>query len=126
MWRNTVVFEFLEWLRERNARSPEPAGFYGLDLYSLHASIEAVLRHLDEADPEAARRARARFGCFERFGGEQDGQSYGYATALGQAEPCEDEVVAQLVELRPRAAKLVSRDGRLAADRRVAARQNAR
>ena len=126
MWRNTVVLEFLEWLREHNERSPQPAGFYGLDLYSLHGSIEAVLRYLDATDPAAATRARTRFGCFERFRGEHDGQSYGYATALGQAEPCEDEVVAQLVELRQRAAELVSRDGRLAPERQFTAEQNAR
>jgi erythromycin esterase-like protein len=126
MWRNTVVLEVVEWLREHNECSVRTAGFYGLDLYSLHGSIEAVLRYLDDADPEAARRARERFGCFERFRAEQDGQSYGYATAFGQAEPCEDEVVAQLVELRQRAAELVSRDGRLAGDRQFAAEQNAR
>src|SRR5919201_4872033 len=50
MWRNTVVLEFLEWLREHNERSPQPAGFYGLDIYSLHGSIEAVLRYLDATD----------------------------------------------------------------------------
>jgi erythromycin esterase-like protein len=126
MWRNMVVLEFVEWLREHNEQSPHPAGFYGLDLYSLHASIEAVLRYLDEADPEAARRARERFACFEQFRGENDGQSYGYATTLGRAEPCEDEVVAQLVELHRRAAELVARDGRPAADRQFAAEQNAR
>jgi erythromycin esterase-like protein len=80
MWRNRVVLEVVEWLRERNERASRPAGFYGLDLYSLHASIEAVLRYLEDADPEGARRARERFGCFERFRAEQDGQSYGYAT----------------------------------------------
>jgi erythromycin esterase-like protein len=126
MWRNTVVLEFVEWLREHNERAAQPAGFYGLDLYSLHGSVEEVLRYLDATDPAAAARARDRFGCFERFRGEHDGQSYGYATASGKAEPCEDEVVAQLVELRQRAAELVSRDGRLAADRQFAAEQNAR
>jgi len=126
MWRNTVVLEFVEWLRRYNERSALPGSFYGLDLYSLHGSIGAVLRYLDDADPDAARRARKRFGCFDRFRADQDGQSYGYVTALGQAEPCEDEVVAQLVELRRRAAELVSRDGHLAADRHFAAEQNAR
>src|SRR5918995_4578961 len=45
MWRNTVVAGFAEWLRERNADVPEAeaAGFYGLDLYSLTASVDAVL-----------------------------------------------------------------------------------
>jgi predicted phosphoribosyltransferase len=47
MWRNTVVVEFIEWLRAHNdAVAPGAAkvGFYGLDLYSLHASTKAVLR----------------------------------------------------------------------------------
>ena len=47
MWRNTDVVDFIEWLRRRNDRLPagnSKAGFYGLDLYSLHRSIDAVLR----------------------------------------------------------------------------------
>jgi erythromycin esterase-like protein len=125
-WRNTVVLEFVEWLRERNESSPRPAGFYGLDLYSLHGSIEAVVGYLDETDADAARRARERFGCFDHFRAEHDGQSYGYAAAVAGVEPCEDEVVAQLVELRRRAAELVAGDGHLAEDRQFAAEQNAR
>src|SRR2546430_3326315 len=42
-------------------------GFYGLDLYSLHASIDAVLRYLRKVDPDAAQRARRRYACFEDF-----------------------------------------------------------
>src|SRR5256885_5499398 len=106
MWRNKVVLEFVEWLRGFNEKlDPKrpPVGFYGLDLYSLHASIEAVLRYLDETDAEAARRARRRFACFDQFRAEHDGQSYAWATSVGGTQPCEDEVVAQLVELRSRA-----------------------
>src|SRR6266566_9859266 len=43
MWRNTVVVEFVEWLRGFNKNiDPKraPVGFYGMDLYSLHASID--------------------------------------------------------------------------------------
>ena len=45
MWRNRDVVAFSEWLRTHNASPPAASkvGFYGLDLYSLHASIEAVL-----------------------------------------------------------------------------------
>src|SRR6202011_3589946 len=71
MWRNTDVVEFIEWLRERNDALPASStktGFYGLDLYSLHASMEAVLRYLEKVDPEAAKRARARYACFDHFG----------------------------------------------------------
>lgn len=127
MWRNTVVRDLVAWLRADNdARSPGTAatGFYGLDLYSLRASIAAVVGYLDRIDPEAADRARRRYGCFDHVG--DDAQTYGYATSLGAAEPCEDAVVAQLVELQRRAAELAGRDGRVAEDRFFDAEQNAR
>src|SRR5947207_3153120 len=53
MWRNSEVVAWLEWLRERNLAVPEPSaqvGFYGLDLYSLRESMDAVLRHLARID----------------------------------------------------------------------------
>ena len=99
-------------------------GFYGLDLYSLHASIEAVLRYLEKVDPEAAQRARARYACFDHFG--DDPQAYGFATGLGLAKSCEDEVVSQLVELQRRAMAYARRDGRVAEDEFFYAEQNAR
>jgi erythromycin esterase-like protein len=125
MWRNTEVVRFLEWLREHNAeREPgSRVGFYGLDLYSLHASIAKVLAYLDVVDPEAARRARARYACFDHYGG--DPQSYGYAASLALSPPCERDVVQQLIELRHRAAEYLRRDGRLAADAQFFAEQNA-
>ncbi|MCA1619724.1 MAG: erythromycin esterase family protein [Acidobacteria bacterium] len=127
MWRNTVVVEFVEWLRAHNEALPAGAhkvGFYGLDLYSLYASIEAVLGYLEKVDPEAARRARSRYSCFEHFG--EDAQSYAYAAAYGAAESCEPGVVEQLVELRRRATELANRDGRVERDEFFYAEQNAR
>jgi erythromycin esterase-like protein len=127
MWRNTVVVEFVEWLRAYNAALPAGAarvGFYGLDLYSLYTSIEAVLGYLERVDPEAARRARRRYSCFEHFG--EDTTAYAYASAYGAAESCEPAVVEQLIELRRRAAELASRDGRVARDEFFHAEQNAR
>jgi erythromycin esterase-like protein len=126
MWRNADVLDFVGWLRERNdgVGAAERAGFYGLDLYSLYTSIGSVVAYLDKVDPEAARRARTRYACLEEFG--QDSQAYGHATAYLGAEPCEDDVVAQLVELQRRAAELASRDGRIAEDEFFSAQQNAR
>ena len=126
MWRNTVVVEFLEWLRAWNAgrEVPRQAGFFGLDLYSLHSSIEAVLTYLEKVDPGAARRARDRYACFEHFG--TDVQRYGYASSLGLSASCEQEVVAQLVDLRQRAAEYARRDGYVAEDEYFFAEQNAR
>jgi len=124
MWRNEVMRDFVEWLREANrARPPSAqAGLYGLDLYSLHASIEAVLRYLQAVDPDAARRARARYACFEHYG---DPQVYGLAASAG-AESCEGAVVEQLVDLRRRAVDLARIDGYPAREEFFSAEQNAR
>ena len=127
MWRNADVLDFVGWLRTHNDDLPGNAvktGFYGLDLYSLHTSIEAVLTYLDKVDPEAGRRARYRYACFDHFG--KDEQTYGYATGLGIRESCEEEVISQLVDLRRQAAEFARRDGRIAADDYFYAEQNAR
>lgn len=127
MWRNADVLNFIGWLRAYNDSPGENAtkvGFYGLDLYSLYRSIEAVLDYLDAIDPEAADRARYRYACFEHFG--EDTQAYGYATSLGLNEPCEAQVVAQLIELQQRAADYARRDGQVLEDEFFYAEQNAR
>ena len=127
MWRNADVLDFIGWLRAYNdglGRNEQPVGFYGLDLYSLHASIEAVLSYLRVVDPEAARRAQARYACFDHFG--PDLHSYGAAARLGMTPSCEREVVAQLVELQRAAGEYVKRDGRVDPDALFYAEQNAR
>jgi erythromycin esterase-like protein/predicted phosphoribosyltransferase len=126
MWRNADVLDFVGWLKAHNEKQPPDrrAGFYGLDLYSLRASMHAVLEYLDRVDPAEARRARQRYACFDQFGPEM--QEYGYATAFGLERSCEREVVSQLVELHRRRLEYASRDGRVAADDFFYAEQNAR
>ena len=127
MWRNTVMVEFVDWLRGWNFQPDhknDRAGIFGMDLYSLHASMESVLGYLDKADPEAPRRARHRYSCFDHFG--EDPQAYGYATTRGHSESCETEVVAQLVELRRKYGEFMSHDGQIAKDELFYAQQNAR
>jgi erythromycin esterase-like protein len=127
MWRNRDVLEFVAWLREHNGNLghyEHKIGFYGLDLYSLFGSIEALLGYLDKVDPEGARRARYRYSCFDHYG--EDSQAYGYAAGFDLNQSCEDEAVAQLQELQRRAAELANLDGRVAADEYFFAEQNAR
>src|SRR2546429_374241 len=117
MWRNADVLDFVGWLRAHDdAATTESAkaGFYGLDLYSLNSSIEEVLGYLTKVDPQAGRRARERYSCFDHFG--EDSQAYGYAAGFGLSASCENEVVNQLVELRRRAADYARRDGFVAED----------
>jgi erythromycin esterase-like protein len=126
MWRNLDVLEFVQWMRARNDAQRNPATkvrFYGLDLYSLAASMDAVIRYLDAVDPAEARRARDRYACFDHVGGA--GEAYGYAIAHRGALPCENEVVAQLVSLRGHADAYLRRDGWIAEDELFHAEQNA-
>src|SRR5437867_10590990 len=90
----------------------------------MHTSIEAVLTSLDEIDPAAAGRARQRYACFDHFG--QDPQHYGLATVAGGAEPCENDVVAQLTELRRKYTEFIRRDGHIGEEEFFSAEQNAR
>jgi erythromycin esterase-like protein len=105
MWRNPVVAGFVAWLRAWNAALPpgHRCGFYGLDLYSLGASMAAVLAYLDEAEPALAARVRARYDCFAPFGG--DTQAYGLMTGLGSTPSCAQAALATLVDLQRRRAR---------------------
>ena len=126
MWRNRDVLQFVDWLHRHNAEQPEDsrAGFYGLDLYSLFASMQEVIRFLEKVDPEAAARARYRYSCFDAFG--EDTQAYGYAAEFGVTRSCEDQAVQQLLEVQRDRAALAERDGRVPEDELFYTEQNAR
>ncbi|HJQ09995.1 MAG TPA: erythromycin esterase family protein [Gemmatimonadaceae bacterium] len=123
MWRNTVVLEFVEWLRDLNASRSDKnrTGFYGLDLYSLFNSMDAVIKYLERVDPEAARRARYRYSCFEHFG--EDSQAYGYVASFDLERSCEDEAINQLLDVQRRAMEYLGASRR---DDFFDAEQNAR
>ena len=46
MWANREIVNLIEWLREfnKNLSEEKQIGFYGLDVYSLWESMEAVIR----------------------------------------------------------------------------------
>lgn len=127
MWRNQEIVELVNWLRVHNghvASSARRVGFYGLDLYSLAQSMQAVVEYLQQADPEAAERARQRYACIDHMA--EDPQRYGYATTFGMKEDCEREVVRQLMELTRQAnAHLAGGSGQVP-DELFYAQQNAR
>ena len=126
MWRNAEVLDFIAWLREYNdglGNGQPKAGFYGLDLYSLYASIDAVIGYLDAIDPQAARIARERYGCLSPY--EHRTENYAYAIFRGK-QSCKDEVLAQLLDIQRRASQYAKTDGRAAEDEYFYAQQNAR
>jgi erythromycin esterase len=99
MWANDEVVELAEWLHEFNATRPEQqkAGLYGLDVYSLWESMDAVLAYLHRTQVDAVEAARQAFACFEPYG--RDEQEYARATMWAPAS-CEEDVVRMLHELR--------------------------
>src|SRR5690606_5270709 len=103
MWRNVVIDRLVHDLRELN-RDREPgrmAGFYGLDIYNMSGSIEAVLAYLDEHDPAAAAVARERYGCLTPWQAEP--ATYGRAALSEGYAECEAAVIAPCRELLGRA-----------------------
>src|SRR5438552_1449543 len=111
MWRNEEVHEFVEWLRAHNAARPmaERTAFHGLDLYSLYTSIGAVLRYLDEVDPESAGVARRRYGCLTPW--ESDPATYGQMALSGRYRACEKDVTAMLTDMLRKRSEYSTRDG---------------
>lgn len=122
MWRNREVAAFVDWLRDHNRERPPErrTGFYGLDLYSLFTSIDAVLGYLDDVDPESAAVARQRYGCLSPW--EGDAAAYGAAVLRGRYRACEDEVRAMLEDLLAKRITELPADGERLQD----AIQNAR
>lgn len=98
MWANWEVVAFTEWLHATNAQRSEgeQVGFYGLDVYSLWESLNAVIDYLTKHRPDALSAAIEAFRCFEPYG--EDPQSYALATRF-IPDDCEDEVVRLLTEI---------------------------
>jgi erythromycin esterase-like protein len=124
MWRNREVEELISWLRRRNATLPQAkrAGFYGLDMYSLYRSADAVVNYLAKVDPEQAEVARQRYAGLDHV---RDEQTYGYEVAMLLRPPARDEVVRQLRELQANAPRYLDFDGLSAMDAQFFAERNA-
>ncbi|HVY87090.1 MAG TPA: erythromycin esterase family protein [Caulobacterales bacterium] len=121
MWRNREFADLLRGLRKWNeARAHvERVEVRGLDVYSLHRSVDEVLSYLDRVDPEGAKAARRRYGCITPY--LERPQAYG-AMALRTGRTCEDAVVEQLVAMLEQQLKYTRADGEAYFD----AEQNAR
>jgi erythromycin esterase-like protein len=126
MWRNTDVLNFIGELRDHNALLPEDGkvGFYGLDLYNLFASIDAVIAYLELTDPEAAKRARYRYSYFDRF--THDAEANGLEAAMDIDKSSQDELVAQLREMQRQHFEKIRKEGLTPRGELFFALQNAR
>ncbi len=123
MWRNGEIASFLNRLKAINETIREPerkCGFYGLDVYSLGASIEAVLSYLNRVDPEAAAVARTRYACLAPW--RADPVRYGRMALSRGYAVCEKPVNEALADLLRKRLDYLAHDGEAFLD----ADQNAR
>lgn len=121
MWRNEEFAGLLSRLRRWNETrdATDRVEVRGLDVYSLHRSVDEVLAYLDRVDPAAASQARWRYGCITPY--LENPQRYG-AVASFTGQTCEDEVVEQLLALLRERLAYARADG----DAYFDAEQNAR
>jgi len=127
MWRNTVVRDFVEWLKQYNAdKDPvHKVAYYGMDLYSMYSSMDAVVEYLEKVDPEDARKAKEAYSNFDRFQGLP--QHYGYSSLMGLSPVFEREVINVLCDLRERGEEYLKGVGGLIdGDELFYAKQNAK
>lgn len=124
MWRNYEMLSFITWLMKHNADIPQAhrVGIYGLDLYSLYRSTDAVINYLDGVDPEQAEIARARYAALDHV---REPQSYGYQAASGQRPAADNEVIAQLLQLHEDAASYIAHNDLAKMDEYFFAERNA-
>lgn len=100
MWANWETVAFTEWLRDFNESKPanKRVGFYGLDVYSLWESMDAIIGYLEKNDRQTLQTALETMRCFDPYSSDE-GQSYAKATSL-VPKLCENAVVNLLLEIR--------------------------
>lgn len=98
LWANIEVLRMAEWLRSYNQNQPydQQVGFYGLDVYSLFASIDEVLVWAQIAAPPLVHLLYQHYECFDRF--ERDDIVYAQSTLF--QKDCQEaaEAAYQLVQ----------------------------
>lgn len=130
MWANTEVLDFMRWLAVYNrdvlasGAAERPVGFYGLDLYSMSRSAEAVIEYLDKHDPDAAELARERYACLDKFADEP--HLYGQAVDYGLSQSCEQAITAQLMDMLGKGHQAPDKDGVMKDEDAFGAAQNAK
>lgn len=91
MWANEETEKLIEWMKEK-----KKGKFYGLDVYSLFESIDAVQNYAKNLDPELAQQIQKAYACFHPY----DRNEKAYAKSLVQYPAgCQEEVLSSLRKL---------------------------
>jgi erythromycin esterase-like protein len=127
MWRNADFRDFVASIRSYN-QSGKPgvsrASIYGMDLYSLSESSEAVIEYLKKIEPEAANQAAKRYSCFGRYNDKPE--QYGYDVSRDGKKSCEKQALEQFQEMERRFDAWLKNTNRQRDEALFSAYQNAR
>lgn len=94
MWANDEILDLINWLSAFNQKQTEKkVGFYGLDVYSLWESIDAIIDYLEKINSPTVEKAKKAIECFEPF--HRQPEKYGISAAF-HGENCLAEIVALL------------------------------
>lgn len=96
MWANEEVRDLAEWLHTYNSgrTGGEQVNFYGLDVYGMWESLEAVRAYLQTAAPSKEASAQNVIACFAPYNGDE--MAYARAT-LNSGTTCEN-VISDMVD----------------------------
>lgn len=101
MWANEEIVELAEWLREWNDQQAleQKVGFYGMDVYGMWDSLDAVLDYVREHHAEKLPRVEELYSGLQRFHG--DGHAYARSLLRDGRSSADQtrQVVAKLQEL---------------------------
>lgn len=103
---------FIKWLHAHNANldPKDRCGVWGLDLYSLDTSINAIIKSVDKYYPEDSKVLREYYNCFDRVG-DSDPQRYGLmASLLGEGHSCRKDFQDALQEVIRQTESFIGRD----------------
>nr|WP_084783414.1 erythromycin esterase family protein [Bacillus dakarensis] len=98
MWANKEILELVEWLYQYNQTHQEKkVGFYGLDVYSLWESMDAIIEYLKQIDSPVLEKALEAVKCFEPF--NRKPEMYGVSAAF-YGEDCMEEILELLYTIQ--------------------------
>lgn len=97
MWRNTVMEEFLEWLKEYNvAHVDDPVHMYGLDMQGgVAQAIQSIETFANQHGKDGQRMAlNNHLSPIKRFADEGGGHDYSLALMMQKVRPLSDQAQA--------------------------------
>lgn len=102
MWANWEIAALITWLKDYNQplNTAKRVGFYGLDVYSLWESMEAIVSYLEKTDPTVATIAKKAIRCFEPY----DRDEHRYAKEqYTLSDSCREPLIQLLSAIRRKA-----------------------